>query len=156
MIKGAVIVDPIGDRTMSDDEQVRIWSDLFGRVFKNKARFKRCGHPCEIPLGTRVVLFDYGAAGLLSEAQVASNVRGFLTWCSDNPWSIGIVISEFTWPEIARELLDWPNIHNVILWGRDKIPAWFEGPVMKQWRQQTDGNTTPDKSEALNHSRAGG
>jgi hypothetical protein len=134
MMKGAIVVDPIGDSATTDDEQVATLTGLFEKIFTN-VKFARYSHPWDIGPGIRVLLFDYGAAGLLLEGQVASNIRGMLHWCEDNPEGLVIVVSAFSWSTIQEDFdkeVDGPR--NMILWNRDKIPSWFEGSVEKKWR----------------------
>ncbi len=106
----------------------------------------------EIKLGTTLVLFDYGGMMPGSDDLVLSECRALLQWAADNPSSLVIVISSFTYRNQIQYEMEEMGLtpHNVVCREsifKDPIPLWF--------RVREKPNRTPVPVDTLAHPLAG-
>jgi len=99
----------------------------------------------EIKPGTGLVLFDFG--GMMAGNGLAEdNSRALVRWAEDNPNSLVVVVSDFTYDQAFRHAIEdhigeaapWnfqkedgarhtTPLHNVVVqeWGEEFVPKWF-------------------------------
>jgi hypothetical protein len=153
-LKVAIIVDRVGsffgDRTPEDEiaEHIKDFSELLAPAILKVYTPYSC-YPGDIQPGTDLVLFDYGGM-LIGNSMAERNSWYLVTYAADNPNSLVVIVSSFTWrTAIANELQerDMLSVHNVVprYWepknkynylledessekepdAFDPIPAWF-------------------------------
>jgi hypothetical protein len=120
-LKTAIIVDPMGSAfgsRMPEDEieqHVKDFSALLAPAALKVYTPWSC-YPEDLQPGTDLVLFDYG--GMLPGTDMAERNSWYLvTYASDNPSSLVVVVSSFTWSNvIANELeaRDMLTAHNIV------------------------------------------
>jgi hypothetical protein len=177
-LKTAIIVDPIGssfgDRTPEDEikEHVRDFSELLAPAKLNVYTPYSC-YPGDLQPGTDLVLFDYGGM-LVGNSMAEKNSWYLVTYAADNPSSLVVVVSSFTWGNIiACELEDRQMLgaHNIVprYWEPknafnyllsdensekepsdfDPIPAWFRDmyglPRVDPYAEKVKKLRTPKK-----------
>lgn len=131
--KTGILVDQMGHGfgevtpEMEVEQHAKDFAELL-RPHKIKHYTLRSAH--EVKPGTDLVLFDYG--GMLPGCGdlILSEVRALFRWAQDNPSSLAVVVSTFTYRNVIQgelqELgLDLPNIVGVESSLDDPIPMWF-------------------------------
>lgn len=119
------------------DEHVKDFSALLRPA---KCSFYRMMNEGEIKPGTDAVVFDYGGmCGVGSDGFISSVSRVLIKWAEDNPSSLLIVATAFTYSHAVRYELDelGLNLPNVVCRAsinEDPIPFWFRTksePILK-------------------------
>lgn len=137
-IKTAICVDPMGsgfgDHTpeMEIQEHAKHFSEVFKPAKLDWYRIDYISHDAIKP-GTQLVLFDFGGM-LPGNSLMEDNSRRLITWARDNPNSLCIVVSDFTWRTAVKFEMDdmelnLPNVINDDYHLDDPIPAWFRTTV---------------------------
>jgi hypothetical protein len=109
-ISCCIIVDPLAGPGRTPEEEVEQLKREFSEAFENPIRFYRAmtARPGAggIEPGTDIVLFDFGGM-FMGNDLMGENSRKLLRWLEDNPNSLGIITSSFTWQNgIENELRD--------------------------------------------------
>jgi hypothetical protein len=134
-LKVAICVDMRGAGGKSPEEEIREHQRTMREVLRpHRLRFYQAFHmgTCShgIKPGTDIVLFDYGGM-MLGSSLAESNAREMLSWCQDNPNSLVLVMSSFTWGNIIEYELEQaglkglPNLVNYYGNLDNPIPDWF-------------------------------
>jgi hypothetical protein len=133
----AICVDPIGRLGKTSEEEVvelqRETKELFPEC---QLSFHRCVHVSEVQVGTDLFLFDFGGMSMAygSGALIQDNSRGLIRWCEDNPNSLALVMSSFTYEnclEYELKELGFAGLPNLLNWHQRysepdiQIPEWF-------------------------------
>jgi hypothetical protein len=136
-LKVAICVDPIGCFGKTDEQEVEELQQETKEIFpKCRLSFHRCHNVSEVKVGTDLFLFDFGgmSMGYGTGALIQDNSRGLIQWCQDNPGSLALVMSSFTYENcLAYELrqLGFDALPNLLNWRRiydepePQIPEWF-------------------------------
>jgi len=136
-IKTAICVDPMGsdfgDTTpeMEIERHVEHFSEIFRPAKLDWYRVHSMGSA--IKPGTNLILFDFGGM-LPGNSLMEDNSRRLIEWARDNPNSLCIVISDFTWRHAVKSEMDdmelnLPNVINDDYKLDDPIPAWFRNAI---------------------------
>lgn len=95
-----IIVDPMGGFNRTPEQEVEELKREFNEAFANPLRFYEAIYVGEgeygIQPGTDIVLFDFGGMSL-GNSLMQTNSRELIRWLQDNPNSLGIITSSFTW-----------------------------------------------------------
>jgi hypothetical protein len=152
MIPTAIWLDPIGSLSESVEEQIEREREFFEEELGVKLDVHTPQNVHQIQVGTELVLFDWGGAHFSGK----DHSRDLLRWAEDNPSSLVVVISDFTydrafriaiaealseageadvavsasWSKSAGDRYKTP-IHNVVVEHalENFIPAWFRKSV---------------------------
>lgn len=133
-IKTAICVDPMGSSfgettpEMEIERHVEHFSDVFAPAKLDWYRINSVSSR-EIKPGTQLILFDFGGM-LPGNSLMEDNSRRLIEWARDNPSSLCIVVSDFTWRHAVKGEMDDMelSLHNIINDDYkldDPIPAWF-------------------------------
>ena len=157
-VKTAIWVDPMGSMFESPEEQIAFQTKTFEEELGVKLDVHTPQNFGQIEVGTDLVLFDFGGM-MMGNSLAEDNSRRLVRWAEDNPNSLVVVISDFTFDrafryEIANHLFDgdeinvpasWQKpdgerhktpVHNITVehWGENFIPDWFRKAIgAKPW-----------------------
>lgn len=145
-IKTAIVVDYMGSGFGSTTREDEIrdhkarFSD-FAKPSKLDVYTPASTYPGELSPGTDLVLFDFGGVGFGNDL-MQTNSRHLLRWAADNPNSLVVIVSVFTYEHCVKyEAIDMGlvgELHNIVVdcnlddqhWYRGKryspFPEWFE------------------------------
>jgi hypothetical protein len=137
-IKTAICVDPMGSSfgditpEMEIERHVEHFSEVFRPAKLNWYRIDSVSTRTIKP-GTDLILFDFGGM-LPGNSLMEDNSRRLIEWARDNPNSLCVVISDFTWRNAVKCEMDdmelsLPNVINDDYKLDDPIPAWFRNAV---------------------------
>jgi len=137
-IKTAICVDIMGSgfgaRTseMEIADHIEYYSGVFEGATLDWYRVTSIGTKTLQP-GTELVLFDYGGM-LPGNSLMEDNSSELIKWAQDNPNSLCLVVSDFTWRNAVRVEMDemglqLPNVINDDFKLEDPIPSWFRASV---------------------------
>jgi hypothetical protein len=130
-IKVAILVDPMGHGfgEFTAEDEVENHKKVFTEVLKPaEIRFQHVWSPGAIDPGTDLVIYDFG--GMMPGTDLMdSNARAIVQWANDNPNSLLVVVSSFTFDiYIKREMEELGlTLFNVVHdnGAHDSIPSWF-------------------------------
>ncbi len=127
-----VLIDPMACLDKTPEQEYEEHKEDFAKLLRPaKCTFYRAENSGEIRPGTDAVVFDFGGmCGLGSDGFVRSVSRELIKWSQDNPSSLLIVATAFTWNHAVKyELEDLGlDLPNVVVRGsimEDPIPMWF-------------------------------
>jgi len=146
-IKTAIVVDymgsDFGNRTpeMEIKDHIERFSE-FAEPVKLDVYTPHTTYPGELKPGTDLVLFDFGGV-MYGNDLMANNSRHLLQWAADNPNSLVVIVSVFTYENCLKfEAMDLGllgQLHNIVVdcnlddkdpWYRGEryspFPEWFE------------------------------
>lgn len=136
-LKTAILVDPMGSSMGTPEEEIEKHIETYSRALTPlKLKTYNINHPLEIKLGTKLVIYDFG--GMIGcNDLMEDNSRAVIMWAKDNPQSLVIVASSFTYqhgiaPEIRELGMEHYEIDNIVAedWEVDDIiPDWFRKQV---------------------------
>lgn len=138
-----VLMDMMGCLNKTPEQELEDHKKDFAELLRPaKCKFYRMTSSGDIKPGTHAVVFDYGGmCGMGSDGLVGSESRSLLRWAQDNPSSLLIVATAFTYSHTIRYELDelGLNLPNVVCRAsidEDPIPFWFRAqsapvPAMK-------------------------
>lgn len=160
-----VLIDLMACMGKTPEEEYEDHKTDFAELLRPaKCSFYRMMNEGEIKPGTNVVVFDYGGmCGIGSDGFISSISRVLIKWAQDNPSSLLIVATAFTYSHAVRYELDelGLNLPNVVCRasiGEDPIPFWFRvqsapTPVTKPDAYEGPKNLHPIAGlTPLNHS----
>ncbi len=131
-LKVGVLIDLLGCLGKSPDSEYEDHKKDFAELLRPaRCSFYRMANEGEIKPGTDVVVFDYGGmCGVGSDDMIAGVSRALIKWAEDNPSSLLIVATAFTYSHAVRYELDvlGLNLPNVVCRAsinEDPIPFWF-------------------------------
>jgi hypothetical protein len=150
-----ILVDPMGHGfgEVTPEQEIKDHIHDYSDLLKpDKLKPYTLQSAREIKPGTKLVLFDYGGMMPGSDDLVLSECRALLQWAIDNPSSLVIVISSFTYRNQIQYEMEEMGVtpHNVVCresLSKDPIPLWF--------RVSTEPDRTPIPIETLAHPIAG-
>ena len=147
-ILAGILVDLMGCIGKPPEEEYEEHTKDFAELLRpNKVKFYRMMNAGEIKPGTSVLIFDYGGMAQYGSGDlVAGEARALLKWAQDNPSSLLIVATVFTYQNAVKyEMEDLgltlPNVVCRASILEDPIPLWF--------RAQTAPSVTPPKQSSL-------
>ena len=127
-----VLIDLMASIGTTPEKEYKDHVKDFGELLRPvKLRCYRAMNSGEIRPGTDMVVFDYGGmAGYGSEDLLRGESRTLLKWAQDNPSSLLVVATNFTWHCIVKNELEdlGLNLPNVVVRAslfEDPIPMWF-------------------------------
>ena len=133
-MKVAILVDLMGSGAQSAEDEVKEHKKKFRQLLKPaKSQFYQIYsfYADNIQPGTNLVLFDFGGMMPGSDDLVTSNCREVIKWAQDNPSSLVMVMSSFTYSRYLKlemedlGLRELPNIVSYYDNLDDPFPQWF-------------------------------
>jgi hypothetical protein len=130
-LKIAILVDPMGGGGKTAEEEVEAHKITFTALLDPaEIRFEHVWNPGAISPGTDIVVYDFG--GMMPGTDLMeSNARAITQWAIDNPSSLVVVASGFTYKnyvEYELEQLGFDELFNMVNddgHNEDPIPQWF-------------------------------
>ena len=130
-VKTAIFYDPFGAMSETVEQQIKAAVEYYSGDLgpfdgKIKLDWYQIQHTGELKPGTELLLFDYGGM-VYGNSLMEDNSRRVITWALDNPSSLVIVTSGFTYDiAIKYELREFgfESLPNVIDYDVP-IPEWF-------------------------------
>jgi hypothetical protein len=129
-IKTAIIVDFMGAGGKTQEEEIEDLKIRYSQLVQPAILTDyNCPSPYHIEPGTSLVIYDFG--GLMPGTDLMdSNARELISWAEDNPNSLVMIVSSFTYKNyIEFELQNQElNLHNIIVEDYsidDPIPQWW-------------------------------
>ena len=100
-LKTAIFVDPFGCMSLTPEEEIEKHVDYYSGEYgpfdgKVKLNWYRIHHMGELKPRTELVLFDYGGMSM-GNGLMEDNSRRVAQWAIDNPNSLVVVVSGFTY-----------------------------------------------------------
>lgn len=133
-VKVGICVDPFASMNSTQEEEIAEHKkDFREKLAPHKARFYVASHTGQsakgIQPGTDLMIFDFGGAMPGASDLMESNARSLLRWCQDNPNSLALVVSSFTWRNAVNcEMEEMGlNLHNCLEYAAldYEVPKWF-------------------------------
>lgn len=127
-LKIGIVVDFMGCGDASPEDERRELREKFTELLQAHPLEFYDEHGLNIRPCTDILLYDFGGILPGCDDLLLSNARHLVAWCRENPNSLAIVVSSFTYRhqiqyELEEEGLDLPNVIN---WEETpEIPAWF-------------------------------
>ena len=153
VVKTAIIVDYMGhgfgEFTPEDEikEHTKRFKE-FAAPAKLKVHTPKSTYPGAIEIGTDLVIYDFGGVGPGATGLMTGNARHLLQWAQDNPNSLVVIVSTFTYRNYVKyEAEDMGligELHNIVVDDSDGVdwngkvdplyrgkrcspfPEWFE------------------------------
>ena len=163
----AIWLDPFGSLSETPEEQFdRLKSHYEEIVLETPLDAYAPRAISEIKPGTDLILFDYGGM-MIGNSLAEDNSRALIRWAEDNPNSLVVIVSQFTYNNTFRYaimdhlgLSEAPKsvysidedhnstpIHNIVVENGDKfIPSWFRKSDHKPAVLPTQVFFSPNKS----------
>jgi hypothetical protein len=167
VIKTAIIVDYMGhgfgEFTPEDEieEHTKRFSE-FAAPAKLKVYAPKSTYPGSIEVGTDLVIYDFGGIGPGATGLMSGNARHLLQWAQDNPNSLVVIVSEFTYRNYVKiEAEDSGlvgELHNIVVddtgfedWN-GKIDPWYRGKdrysPFPEWFEKAHGISSKEILDA--------
>ena len=111
-------------------------------------------YPGELKPGTDLVIYDFGGLMPGSESLMTNNARHLLQWAADNPNSLVVIVSTFSYENCVKyeaEELGLTDLHNIVadssmggfdLADPDKQNPWYKGKrysPLPEWFERAHG-----------------
>jgi len=102
----AILVDPFASSLHTEEEEIANLIEDYTRVLKPaKLDFYQIHHMGEVKPKTDLILFDYGGMSIGND-MMEHQSRDVVRWAKDNPSSLVMVVSLFTYDHAVRHLIE--------------------------------------------------
>ncbi len=138
VIKTAICVDPNASMGKTPEEEIKEHIKNY-REWLAPAKIKyyrtESTYPGSIHPGTELVLFDYGGMMGWGNDLAENNSQRLINYAMDNPSTLCIVISNFTWDHMVKYLMqemgfhELPNLVCTDGYDGEHIPKWFKEQI---------------------------
>lgn len=105
ILKTAIIVDLFGTSMSTPEEEVQNLVETYEKNFGISLKVHQPVWPSEIEPSTKLVLFDYGGM-MPGNSLMQDQSRELITWADNNPNSLVVVVSAFTYNNAIEEELN--------------------------------------------------